>query len=147
MRSNLALIGPGAGTAGWGGLLYHPPGPVGIPAGSLPVQDPFAGSRPLLEERSQDSGAGPGSPQGWSGWSWELGRTWWVGRVVPSRYTPGDAPSPHGVPAATGCSWGHLAGCSRAGAVGYDRFETPVGEPRGVEHSPVLGSQAGIYSI
>ena len=67
--------------------------------------------------------------------------------VLPTRYTP---PSTHPgtIPrlAARAVASGACAGGAR-GACTYGRFGIPVGEPRGVEYRPVLGSRAGYIQL
>ena len=79
-------------------------------------------------------------------------RAGWLGDLVlptrlPTRYThPGTAPGPlHGpsdmlVPG-TNTVYGHPRTCT------YDRFWSTVGEPRGLEHTPVSGSRTGYIQL
>ena len=83
---------------------------------------------------------------GSSSGSWVLGG-WVLHPVYPPGYPP-CIPTSTGTPT-TRMSWlvhtTHGPGTPRTCT--YGRFWTAVGEPRGVEHSRVLGSRTGLYCI
>ena len=146
MRSNLAVIARGAQSPTREGLRGRtdraPQGWVGDWAGALrdrvqdvrhpvpttpgpcrPLRARFAGTGHLLEQLD------PGR--------WAPGITHPVyppgpTLAIPARHHPGP---PHVTAARVHREYGTTGTCT------YDRFEGPVGEPRGMEHTPVSGSQ------
>ena len=121
-----------------GGPRVDRPGPEG---GTMPVQPPVRPSsqvpplRPCRASGPAPLYLGPLPEQH----GWVPG----IPSLLPTRYThpvhPPGMHQLHGTPSAR--TAGTLGTCT------YDRFEVNVGEPRGVEHSLISGSRAGLYCI
>ena len=67
--------------------------------------------------------------------------------VLPTRYTHPACTHPYPVPSLHRRTAAHRRPSTAPRTCTYDQFGTPVGEPRGIEHTANSGSQTGLYRL